>query len=142
MDTTQKITACAFLHKDGKFFTAKRADTKTFLPGKFEMPGGHIEHGETMEEGLKREFQEEFGVDITVGHPFYAFTYMNGDAHVVEVNYLAELADENQTITLNPEDHSEYRWLTKEEFERMWDPKDAEYKAVERGFSLLENGHS
>jgi 8-oxo-dGTP diphosphatase len=110
MEQSQKITACAFLHKDGKLFIAKRADTKKFLPGKFELPGGHIEYGEDIEAGLKREFQEEFGIDIKVGQPCYAFTYMNGDNHVVEVDYLAQLADPNIEIKLNPEDHSEYRW--------------------------------
>ncbi len=133
----QKITACAFLHKDGKLFIAKRADTKSFLPGKFELPGGHIEYKEEIVEGLKREFREEFGLEIIVGNAFYAFTYMNGDNHVVEVDYFAELADPNVQIQLNPEDHSEYRWIAQNELDEVWPKDDDEYAAIRKGFELL-----
>lgn len=135
----QKITACAFLHKAGKLFIAKRADTKKFLPGKYELPGGHIEFGETLEGGLKREFQEEFQVEIEVGEPFYAFTYTahENTVHSVEVIYFAQLKNNSQEIQLNSEDHSEYRWVTKEEAESLLDPNDAETKAVFIGFQKL-----
>ncbi len=63
----QAITACAFIHQqfDGieKLFWAKRADTKKFLPGVYELPGGHIDFGEDIVEGLRREIKEEFGLD-------------------------------------------------------------------------------
>lgn len=137
----QKITACGFLHKNGKLFIAKRADTKQFLPGKYELPGGHIEFGETMEDGLAREFQEEFGVKIAVGDPLYAFAYERNkdgiDLHVIEVIYFVTLADDDQMITLNPEDHSEYMWITADEIEKYLKPEDQETKAVRKGFLQL-----
>jgi 8-oxo-dGTP pyrophosphatase MutT (NUDIX family) len=107
------------------------------LPGKLELPDGHINHGETLEKGLRREFREEFGVDIIVSEPFYAFTYMNGLNHVVEVDYLAELTDGNQEIKLDPKEHLEYLWLTRKEFEVVWDKSDGEYPAIQRGFDLI-----
>lgn len=52
----QVITACAFIHQqfDGveKLFWPKRADTKKFLPGVYELPGGHIDFGEDLIPGL------------------------------------------------------------------------------------------
>ena len=137
--STQKITACAFLHKNGKLFIAKRAATKKFLPGKFELPGGHIEYGEEIADGLRRDFREEFGVEVLVGEAIYAFTYMNGDAHVIEVDYLAELADPNAEIVLNPQDHSEYRWVDEAGLDAVWDPNDAEYGAIKKGFGAIAN---
>ena len=60
----QVIVAAAFIsHKfDGvtKVFLPKRAATKKFLPNVFELPGGHIDFGEDIETGLKREIFEEF----------------------------------------------------------------------------------
>lgn len=135
----QKISACAFLHRQGRLFIARRADSKKFLPGKFELPGGHIEFGEDIVDGLKREFKEEFGVDILVGDPFYAFTYTNGENHVVEVDFTATLADPNGVIQLKPEDHSEYRWISEAELDGVWDKRDAEYQAIQKGFGILRN---
>src|SRR3546814_11693547 len=63
----QVITACAFTNNnfDGieKVFLPKRADTKKFLPGVYEIPGGHIDYGEDVAAGLKREIQEELKMD-------------------------------------------------------------------------------
>lgn len=135
----QKITACAFIHKDGKMFTARRADTKKFLPGKYELPGGHIEFGETMVDGLKREIMEELGFDVVAGDPFHAFTYTrdNETVHSIEVDYFVTLADPNQSIELNPEDHSEYRWISSEEILDFFEEDDEEHKAIKRGFEML-----
>lgn len=36
-----------------------------------KLPGGGLELGEGLKEGLKREFKEELGIDIEVGHHFY-----------------------------------------------------------------------
>lgn len=72
----QVLTACAFIHRreggELKVFLAKRADTKKFLPGVFELPGGHIDFGEGLRAGLKREVYEEFGFEVTVGSPISA----------------------------------------------------------------------
>jgi 8-oxo-dGTP diphosphatase len=131
----QLITVCAFLHQDGKLFTAKRATTKTFLPGKHELPGGHVEYGESLEEGLIREFEEEFGAEIEVGKLIYAFTYINQvkESHSVEIVFLATLKD-GATITLDPTDHSAYAWISEDEIEQYFDADDNEYQAIKAGF--------
>jgi 8-oxo-dGTP diphosphatase len=136
----QKITACAFIHKDGKLFVARRADTKKFLPGKYELPGGHIEFGETMEKGLEREIMEEFGFEVVIGEPFYVFTNTrdNNTVHSVEVDYFVTLADPNQNIELNPEDHSEYRWITQAEILNFFEEDDEEGRAIKKGFEVLQ----
>lgn len=102
----QVITATAFIHRtvDGvtKVFMAQRAETKKFMPGVYELPGGHIEFGEPITEGLRREITEELGVDIMFGDPFAVFDGVNEvkGAHYVEIIYFAELTDEPRRMTI------------------------------------------
>jgi 8-oxo-dGTP diphosphatase len=60
-----EVTA-ALLFKDKKLLIAKRKSTDK-LPNKWEFPGGKIEDGETPEYCLKREMEEEFEIDVSVG---------------------------------------------------------------------------
>lgn len=136
----QEITACAFIHKDGKLFIARRASSKSFLPGVYELPGGRVEFGETMEEALKREIQEEFKFDIEVGKPFHVFTYTwkENTMHTVEVVYYAKMSNPNHQIELDPTDHSEFQWITKDEVLNFFDKKDQESIAIKMGFYMLD----
>jgi 8-oxo-dGTP diphosphatase len=146
----QVITACALIHHnfDGveKVFLAKRAATKKFLPDVFEFPGGHIDYGEDMVEGLSREIQEELGMRVAIGDPFACFTYLNEikRSHSIEVIYFGQFTDPIENIKINPEDHSEYIWIAKDELPNIFtDQKgadDTEFIHLKRGFELLESG--
>lgn len=144
MEKRQEITACVFLHKDGKALVAKRAATKKFLPGKWELLGGHIEFGETIEEGLKREIREEIHIEVELDQPYYAFTYVRDTTiHMIEIDYLGTMQNVSQEIRINPEDHSEYRWISEEQIDILFPPFDArpdpEHEAVKRGFRALKH---
>lgn len=144
----QVITACAFIHHqfDGveKLFWPKRADTKKFLPGVYELPGGHIDFGEDIVEGLRREIKEEFGMNVSIGDAFAAFTYTNEikGSHSIEVVFFAQFTDPIENIQLNAEDHSTYGWFAESEAGEQFiasRPKgdDPENKIIREGFALL-----
>lgn len=144
----QVITACAFIHRefDGiqRIFMAKRADTKKFLPGVYELPGGHIDFGENTTNGLVREIQEEFGAQVRLGDPFAVFTYLNEvkGSHSIEVIYFAEFISADSDIKMNPEDHSSCGWFAESELEQTFvsskDIDDDEVRAIYKGFALLK----
>ncbi len=146
----QVITACALIHHtfDGeiKVFLPKRADTKKFLPGVYEIPGGHIDFGENIVEGLKREIHEELGMRIEVGDPFVAFDYTNHikGSHSAEIIYFATFIDPIEQIAINPEDHSTYGWFAESELERVYTENkrddDPEIVALRKAFALLKGG--
>jgi 8-oxo-dGTP diphosphatase len=140
----QVFTACAFIHRiiDGeeRVFLPKRADTKKFLPGKYEIPGGHIDYGEDIEAGLKREVKEELGIEVSLGDPFAVFTYTNDikGSHSIEVVYFAQLLGEPDAIKIDPDDHSSCGWFSEQEAINLnGDEKDQEVAVIKKGFALL-----
>jgi len=47
-----------------KFLVEKRRDDDDADPGLIEIPGGHVDPDETLEDALKREMKEELGIDV------------------------------------------------------------------------------
>lgn len=125
-------------------FLARRADTKKFLPGVWELPGGHIDYGEDMRKGLAREVQEEFGMSINVSDVLDVFTYINEvkKSHSIEVIYMAQFTDPLENIQTNPEDHSTYGWFSEAELLQTFvspkDERDPEIIAIRKGFARLK----
>lgn len=67
MKTRNKATPAAylFLMKEGKILLARRANTG-YEDGKYQVPAGHVEEGESPSVALMREAKEEIGIDV---HP-------------------------------------------------------------------------
>ncbi|AYD02685.1 8-oxo-dGTP diphosphatase MutT [Neorhizobium sp. NCHU2750] len=55
------VAACALIDADGRILLAQRPEGKS-LAGLWEFPGGKMEPGETPEETLVRELEEELGI--------------------------------------------------------------------------------
>ncbi|HEU0306568.1 MAG TPA: NUDIX domain-containing protein [Lysobacter sp.] len=52
----------ALLVRDGTVLLGRRAEDRAWLPGAWDVFGGHIEAGETEEVALRRELREELGI--------------------------------------------------------------------------------
>ncbi len=139
-------SACIWHDFDGvkKVFLAKRAETKRFLPGVWELPGGHIDYGEDLKTGLAREVMEEFGMSVDIGDVVDVFTYINEvkKSHSIEVIYLAQFIGPLENIQANTEDHSDFGWFAADEIIRIQtDTKgadDPETKAIQKAFAQLK----
>lgn len=59
------VAACALLDQDGRILLAQRPQGKS-LAGLWEFPGGKVEQGETPEETLVRELDEELGITTKI----------------------------------------------------------------------------
>ena len=65
----------------------------------FAFPGGHVTLGETNEQTLIREFQEEIGIDVAVGELKWVgelfFPWGSKQCHQICLYYLVELQSEH-----------------------------------------------
>jgi 8-oxo-dGTP diphosphatase len=83
-----KRVAAALIFKDGKVLVCQRTRHQT-MPLKWEFPGGKIEEGEQPRDALRRELDEELGIDAHVGEEVARIRhdYPNGGA--VELRFFA-----------------------------------------------------
>jgi 8-oxo-dGTP diphosphatase len=61
-----KRVVAALIMKDGKVLVCQRTRHQT-MPLKWEFPGGKIEEGEQPRDALRRELDEELGIDAKIG---------------------------------------------------------------------------
>jgi 8-oxo-dGTP diphosphatase len=69
----KKVTAAVII-EDGLLLVARRGPGCS-LPGYWELPGGKVEHGETIQECLARELREELEMRSRVGDVAATTTY-------------------------------------------------------------------
>ena len=109
----------AIICKDGAYFATQRGYGE--FEGMWEFPGGKIEPGESAEEALKREIQEELGVDITIDKFLCTTDYDYPSFHLTMHCYLCSIV--SGEIELR--EHKSARWLTKESLDSVeWLPAD------------------
>ena len=61
-----KRVVAALIFKDGRVLVCQRTRHQV-MPLKWEFPGGKIEEGEQPREALRRELEEELGIDASIG---------------------------------------------------------------------------
>ena len=94
-----------------------------FWQGKWICPGGRLEPGETIEEGIKREVREETQLEIDLVaplHPFDRIVRSNDrvSLHVIYIDYLARVTGGE----LKPgSDVGEAIWVEKERIPQIWE---------------------
>jgi len=84
------VTA-AVICKRGRVLIAQRP-VGGMLGGLWEFPGGKREHGESLEECLRREIREELGIKIEVGQPVtqveHTYTHFRITLHAFECRFV------------------------------------------------------
>jgi 8-oxo-dGTP diphosphatase len=100
------------VEKQNKILIAKRSSKDDFQPGIWEFPAGRVENDESLIEALKREAQEELGINIYNPSLIDAYTFITKNQKNLLLTYTCQTKD-NPNISL---EHDELKWI---------DPKDA-----------------
>ena len=102
----------ALIWRDGKFLICQRpANKKRALL--WEFVGGKVEQGESKEQALVRECQEELAIKVKVNDVFYDVKHVYPDVTVNLTLFNAEIV-EGEPIML---EHNDMRWITPREID-------------------------
>jgi len=83
-----KQVVAALIFKDGKILVCQRTRHQT-MPLKWEFPGGKIEEGEQPRNALRRELEEELGIDAQIGEEVKRIRHEYPGGGAVELRFYA-----------------------------------------------------
>lgn len=81
-----KRVVAALIVQDGKLLVCQRTRHQT-MPLKWEFPGGKIEEGEQPRDALRRELDEELGIQATIGDELARIQHEYPNGGVVELRF-------------------------------------------------------
>lgn len=99
------------LRRGGRGLLVHRAPTRRWYPDCWDLPGGHVEQGETPDAALRRELAEELGVAATVTRP--ADDYFRGPTFRMAVWVIDEW--EGEPVNSAPAEHDAIAWMSYQE---------------------------
>lgn len=122
------LVTAALIEEEGRVLLARRRPGK-HMGGKWELPGGKIEQGETAEQSLARELAEELGIEARVDE-YLCSARFDGDGVRLEL-----LVYRVRRVSGEPvlHEHEEIRWVRPADLLR-YDLADSDRTVVERLF--------
>lgn len=100
----------------GKLLVLKRAATMTYKPGAWDLPGGHLRVGESFEQCLAREIEEETGLIIA---PPRLLGIHNSVGPYLQAIFECVIGRGAHEIRLRPHEHAESRWIALSELHQV-----------------------
>lgn len=123
-----EVVITAILVKDGKYLITRRSMNKKRFPGKWTVPGGHLETSDylqlpkdtehywynVLERTLRREVKEEVGIDVENIEYVTSLATVHADGSPsLVISCMADYA--GGEIVLQPEESDQFAWVNLEE---------------------------
>ncbi len=109
------MVASALIERDGRFLLV---NAKVGMPkGLWNLPGGHLDDGETFSKAVLREAKEETGLDIEILHPLCIVHQNFQGRNTLIVSFSSRII--GGSVSPPAEEIEEARWFSFEEVEAL-----------------------
>ncbi len=126
------VAVAMIISKEDKILLGKRAKTRDFKPGIWEVPAGRLDKGETPSQAIAREGREELNLILEPIGLVDAYVFDRNGRNLLLLNYACRIL--SGTPKRSPE-HEELRWVTIEEANSLL-PYSKQQKVIQRYFEL------
>jgi 8-oxo-dGTP diphosphatase len=100
------------LVRDGRALLGFRSPERASYAGVWDVPGGHVEPGESPRAAVRRELREEIGVDVVLGGPWRRIV---DDRHAAVLHLWRIDEWRGEVVNAAPDEHTELRWCSADE---------------------------
>ncbi len=122
MEAFKLFTAMkAFVVRDGKILILRESDK--YADGvssqRYDVVGGRVKPGERFDAGLIREIQEETGLRVVIGKPFFVNEWrpiVRGEQWQIVATFFECQAEAGEVTLSN--DHDHYFWIEPQEYKK------------------------
>ena len=121
-----KIIVGGIIEKDNKILMVKEAKKKCY--GKWNIPAGHLERGETI--------FEETGCKVRLKNVLPVMSKDIENTTLIIITFTTELLEEN--ISFDEKEILDVKWISKEELLNMPDEKLRDEKRIRRTLKIFE----
>jgi 8-oxo-dGTP diphosphatase len=105
------IVGC-FVEHDGKFLLLRRQPHKA-NGGAWGLPAGKVDAGEETKQAVLREVAEETGLNLSdTSVNYFDSLYVRDGDFDIEWHMFSTKLDSPAVITINPNEHSEFHWVS------------------------------
>lgn len=98
----------------GELFLSKRSKKATNEKGCWEIPGGKVNFGETLQRAIRREMKEEYGIDLALKHQLPAQNHIlsKEGQHWVPSCFICKVKGNKEPKLLEPDKCDAIGWFS------------------------------
>lgn len=102
----------ALIELNRKYLITRRTKQNSYKPLKWDIPGGIVNAGETVEEAIFREVKEETTLEIEISKVI--FLYSNRDQVPIRETFQSVYSSNYKSgkVSLDPMEHDMYEWVS------------------------------
>ena len=109
----------AVLVRDGRVLLCLRSSQRRWSPCMWDLPGGHVEHGESDPVALARELSEELGVTVAPATIAATRPEVRIIDHEVDMRVWVVHDWSGEAVNAAPEEHDAVGWFVPAQLEQL-----------------------